>query len=51
MELSAEEQQVVADLIQDWGFEYSLKADREKVCQLAERLGLKEWADKNRIDW
>lgn len=39
---------IIADLILDWGFEYSLKADREKVCALAERLGLQEWAERNR---
>lgn len=49
MTFDKEELTTIADLILDWGFEYSLKADREKVCALAERLGLEEWAERNRI--
>lgn len=50
MELSPDEEKTVADLIQDWGFEYSLQADRNKVRALAERLGLQEWSERNKVD-
>lgn len=47
MILSEDEQKTIAALIEDWGFEYSLSAEREKVIALAERLGLKEWIKRN----
>lgn len=50
MEFTDDEVRTIKDLIQDWGFEYSLQAKREKVVALAERLGLQEWADRNRSD-
>ena len=40
MELTPTEVQTVKDLINDWGFEYSLKAKRDDVIALALRLGL-----------
>lgn len=48
MEITEDEQRTIAALIQDWGFEYSLKADRKKVLALAERLGLHEWVRNNK---
>lgn len=40
IKLTQEERQTVCDLIYDWGFEYSLRAKREKIAVLARRLGL-----------
>ena len=38
LRLQAHEVETLKALIRDWGFEYSLKADREKVWALARRL-------------
>jgi hypothetical protein len=43
-EFSADETETVKQLLQDWGFEYSLTADPEKVRELALRLGMKALA-------
>lgn len=40
IQLTADEIATVAALIEDWGFEYSLRADRDKVAALAIRLGV-----------
>jgi hypothetical protein len=40
VELTEKEVQTVKDLISDWGFEYSLKTNRDDLIALAERLGL-----------
>lgn len=40
MELSTDEVETVKKLIEDWGFEYGLKADETKVGALAAKLGL-----------
>jgi len=45
MGLSVDEQKTVGDLINDWGFEYSLSAKKEKIVALAKRLGMDEWAN------
>lgn len=40
MTLTPEEIETVKALIDDWGFEYSLKADRQKVRDLARKIGM-----------
>lgn len=35
------ELETIKDLISDWGFEYSLRADTEKVQALAKKLGVR----------
>ncbi len=47
LELSDDEVETVRRLIDAWGFEYSLTADRLKIVALARKLGLKKWADMN----
>ena len=48
IELTDAEKKTVADLIDDWGFEYGLTADRDKVIALAERLGMQDWVKRNK---
>lgn len=43
---SADEIKTVEALIEDWGFEYSLTADRLKVIALAKRIGLDDLAKR-----
>lgn len=38
-----DELETIRNLINDWGFEYSLRADTQKVIALAIKLGLTEY--------
>lgn len=40
MQLTADEIETVKALITDWGFEYSLRADKHKVLALTKKLGV-----------
>lgn len=42
--LSTFEVETVKRLIEDWGWDYALKADRRQVVALARRLGLEKLA-------
>lgn len=44
IELSDNEIETVRALIQDWGFEYSLVAEKAKVAALAKRLKMDKTA-------
>jgi hypothetical protein len=41
MRFTVGELDTIRDLIRDWGFEYSLCADREEVIELARKLDMK----------
>lgn len=50
MEFTQDELETISDLISDWGFEYSLSADSEKVEALRKKLeeaGVKDWFDRH----
>lgn len=47
-EFSADETQTIKHLLEDWGFEYGLRANSEKVVALALRLGLNDLARRLR---
>jgi hypothetical protein len=40
MQLTVDEIDTIRDLIRDWGFEYSLRADLGKVMALAQKLDM-----------
>lgn len=40
-QFTADEIETIKKMIDDWGFEYALKADSEKVAALAKKLGVK----------
>jgi len=46
MTFTEDEIETIKALLEDWGFEYSLSADREKVIALAQRLGLEALAKR-----
>lgn len=48
IELTDDDVETVRALIEDWGWDYALTADREKVVALARKLGLDSWADANK---
>ena len=41
MEFTADETETIKALIDDWGLEYCMSADPDKVAALARRLGIK----------
>jgi uncharacterized radical SAM superfamily Fe-S cluster-containing enzyme len=46
MQLSEKEIETVKALIEDRGFEYSLRSDLREVIDLARKLGMIQWANK-----
>lgn len=47
--LDPDEVNTVKNLISDWGFEYALRADRDRVIALAEKLNMSREAKDLRI--
>jgi hypothetical protein len=45
VQLTEKEVQTIKDLIEDWGWEYALKANRDDVIALARKLELNKLAD------
>lgn len=46
MTFTDDEIETIKALLEDWGFEYALSADRDKVIALARRLGLDGLAER-----
>lgn len=49
LELTDDEMETVKALLEDWGWEYGLTADRAKVVALMRRLGLDNLAKDTEI--
>lgn len=43
MKFTDDEIQTIKHMIEDWGFEYSLKANQRKIVELAKKLGLADY--------
>lgn len=50
MTFTPDEIDTIKALLNDWGFEYSLTADRAKVIALCKKLKLDKLADNLKID-
>ncbi len=48
MQFNDDEIQTIKDLLEDWGFEYALSANTEKVIALCLKLGLNDLARRLR---
>lgn len=44
MQFTDDEIETIKNLIKDWGFEYSLVTNRDKLIALAEKLNMLDWA-------
>lgn len=48
IELTDDEIETLKNLVLDWGFEYSLDTDRDKLILLAEKIGMsKSYIDEH----